>query len=262
MRANSMKTIWERDGVVVSAWLSIPSPFAAEVLGHQGYDVATLDLQHGMISFEQMLHMFQALSSTPAMPMARLAANDPTHIGRVLDAGAYSVICPMINSAAEAEAFVRACRYAPHGVRSYAPVRGQIYGGADYFLKANDEIAKLAMVETRAGFDALDDILSVEGLDGIFVGPNDLAVAFGCTPVSESDHAEVRDAIASICERTRAAGKVAGILCSGPQAALKRVEQGFRFVSVGGDIFMLTQAAKNSVAVFREGQGTAVAETV
>ncbi len=253
MRANSMKSIWARDGVVVSGWLSIPSPFTAEVLGHQGYDVVTLDLQHGMISFEQMLHMFQALSSTPAMPMARLAANDPTHIGRVLDAGAYSVICPMINSAKEAQAFVSACRYYPHGVRSYAPVRGQIYGGPDYFPKANDEIVKLAMVETRAGFDALDEILEVEGLDGIFIGPNDLAIAFGCPPVSESDHAEVRDAIASICERTRAAGKVAGILCSGPQAALKRVEQGFRFVSVGGDIFMLTQAAKNSVAAFREG---------
>ncbi|WP_218005331.1 HpcH/HpaI aldolase family protein [Hydrogenophaga palleronii] len=248
-----MKSIWARDGVVVSGWLSIPSPFTAEVLGHQGYDVVTLDLQHGMISFEQMLHMFQALSSTPAMPMARLAANDPTHIGRVLDAGAYSVICPMINSAKEAQAFVSACRYYPHGVRSYAPVRGQIYGGPDYFPKANDEIVKLAMVETRAGFDALDEILEVEGLDGIFIGPNDLAIAFGCPPVSESDHAEVRDAIASICERTRAAGKVAGILCSGPQAALKRVEQGFRFVSVGGDIFMLTQAAKNSVAAFREG---------
>ncbi len=262
MRANPMKTIWAEGGAVVSAWFSIPSAFTAEVLGHQGYDVATLDLQHGMISFEQMLHMFQALSATPAMPMARLAANDPTHIGRVLDAGAYSVICPMVNSAAEAESFVRACRYAPHGGRSYAPVRGQIYGGADYFLHANDAIVKLAMVETRAGFDALDKILNVEGLDGIFIGPNDLAVAFGCPPVSESDNAEVRDAIASICARTRAAGKVAGILCSGPQAALKRVEQGFSFVTVGGDISMLTQAAKNSVAVFREGQRVAETETV
>ncbi|MDO9436260.1 HpcH/HpaI aldolase/citrate lyase family protein [Hydrogenophaga sp.] len=262
MRANPMKDIWARGGAVVSAWLSIPSPITAEMLGHQGYDVATLDLQHGMISFEQMLHMFQALSATPAMPMARLASNDATHIGRVLDAGAYSVICPMINSAKEAEAFVSACRYYPHGVRSYAPVRGQIYGGPDYFPKANDEIVKLAMVETRAGFDALDEILAVDGLDGIFIGPNDLAIAFGCPPVSESDHAEVRDAIAHVCERTRAAGKVAGILCSGPQAALKRVEQGFSFVSAGGDIFMLAQAAKNSVAAFREGQRVAAAETV
>lgn len=259
MRANPMKAIWARGGAVVSAWLSIPSPFTAEVLGHQGYDVATLDLQHGMISFEQMLHMFQALSATPAMPMARLAANDPTHIGRVLDAGAYSVICPMINSAEQAQAFVAACRYHPHGVRSYAPVRGQVYGGPDYFPKANDEIVKLAMVETRAGFDALDEILAVDGLDGIFVGPNDLAIALGCPPVSESDQPVVREAIARICERTRAAGKVAGILCSGPQAALQRIEQGFSFVSAGGDIFMLTQAAKQSVATFRAGQRQAVA---
>lgn len=255
MRSNVMRQIWQRGEPVLSAWMSIPSPLLAEILGQMDYDVATLDLQHGMISFEQNLHMFQALSSTSTMPMARLAGNDATHIGRVLDAGAYGVICPLINSAAEAAAFVSACRYYPLGTRSYAPVRGQLYGGADYYPKANDEIVKLAMIETRAGVDALDAILEVEGLDGIFVGPNDLAVAYGKPPVSESDDPEVTAAIAGICTRTRAAGKVAGILCSGPQAALKRVGQGFNLVTCGGDIGLLSAAARNSIAVVRTGLG-------
>lgn len=253
MRSNVMREIWKRGEPVLSAWLSIPSPLMAEILGQMDYDVATLDLQHGMISFEQTLHMFQALSATSTMPMARLAGNDATHIGRVLDAGAYSVICPMINSAEEAAAFVAACRYYPHGNRSYAPVRGQLYGGSDYYPKANDEIVKLAMIETRAGADALDSILQVDGLDGIFIGPNDLAVAYGRAPVSESDDPELTEVIASICARTRAAGKVAGILCSGPQAALKRIGQGFNLVSTGGDIGLLSAAARNSLQVVREG---------
>lgn len=253
MRKNPLKAIWARGGVAVSAWLSIPSSLAAETLGHLGYDAATLDLQHGMISFEQALGMFQALSATPAMPMARLAGNDPTSICRVLDAGAYSVICPMISSAEEARAFVSACRYAPLGTRSYAPVRGQLYGGSDYFPHANEEIVKMAMIETRGGLDALDEILAVEGLDGIFVGPNDLAIALGQPPSSESDHPDVRNAIHTICTRTRAKGKVAGILCSGPQAALQRIEQGFNFVTCGGDIGLLTKVSRESVAAVRAG---------
>lgn len=252
MRANPLKAILNRGDAVLTAWLSIPSAVSAETMGHLGYDAATLDLQHGLFSFEQTLGIFQALSSTPAVPMARVDGNDAVAIGRVLDAGAYGIICPMINSAAEARAFVSACRYHPVGTRSYGPARGQLYGGADYFPKANGEILAIGMVETRAGLEALDEILAVDGLDGIFVGPNDLAIAFGKMPVSESDDPEIVAAIAHIRARTRAAGKIAGILASSGPAAVKRMAQGFNFVTSGGDAGLMTAGARNSVGIVRE----------
>src|SRR5690554_2533342 len=161
-----------------------------------------------MIGFDSALPMFQALSATPAIPLARVPVNDGAQIMRLLDAGAYGIICPMISTVDDAARFVSACRYPPKGDRSFGPSRGLLYGGADYYHHADNEILRIGMIETREGLANLDDILSVEGLDGIYIGPNDLSLALGEAPSSEPTAAEVVQAIAHIQERATAHNKI------------------------------------------------------
>lgn len=253
MRRNEVRARWASGGVVMNAWLSIPSPYAAEIMGHQGFDAVTVDLQHGMIGFDTAVAMFQALSATPAVPMARVSRNDPHLIMQLLDAGAYGIICPMISTAQEARDFVAACRYPPAGNRSFGPARGVLFGGADYFAAANGEIVTMAMIETREGLDNLDAILAVDGLDGIYVGPNDLALALGCPPSPESDDPHVVEAVARICRRTRDHGKATGIFCSSGTAAAERARQGFALVTPGNDANLLSRAAREAIAAARGG---------
>lgn len=252
MRSNHLKEMRRRRQAAVNGWLTIASPYAAEVVGYQGFDSVTVDMQHGMIGFEQAVGMLQALSATPALPLARVSCNNSALIMQMLDAGAYGIICPMISSAQEAQSFVSACRYPPVGTRSFGPARGLLYGGADYFQRANHEILTLAMIETRAGLDALDAILAVDGLDGIFVGPNDLSLAMGKAPTSEPADQEVRDAIAHICARTLAQGKIPGIFCSDGDAAARRIAEGFLLVTPGHDVALLSRAARQATDAARK----------
>ena len=132
MRTNKLKTLWQEGKTVVNAWVTIPSAWSAEVMAHAGFDSLTIDMQHGLADYATALAMLQAVSTTDVVPLARVPWNDPAIIMRLLDAGAYGIICPMVNTRAEAEAFVGACRYAPRGYRSYGPTRAVVYAGADY----------------------------------------------------------------------------------------------------------------------------------
>ncbi len=213
MRKNRLKAM--PDGsAVINGWLAIPSGYSAEIAGHQGFDAVTVDLQHGMIDFASALSMLQALSATPAVPLVRVQDNDPAQIMRMLDAGAYGIICPMISTAEEARRFVAACRYPPLGNRSFGPARGLLYGGADYPQHANDEILTLAMIETRDGLANLDAILATDGLDGVFIGPNDLSLTLTGSASAESRHPEMLAAIEQVVSRCRQWNKIAGIFCT------------------------------------------------
>lgn len=251
MRRNSLKEMWERGQVGINSWLAIPSGYSAEVIGHSGFDAVTVDLQHGMIGFDAALAMFQALSATPAVPLARVPRNDPALIMHLLDAGAYGLICPMISTADQARHFAGACRYPPVGNRSFGPARGLLYGGTDYFANANDEIIALAMIETVEGLENLDAIVATEGLDGVYIGPNDLSLSLGVAPSAESTEPVVVDAIARILDACRKAGKQAGIFCSSGEAAARRSEQGFTLVTPGNDANLLGKAARDAVAAAR-----------
>ena len=167
MRPNRLRELAAAGKPAVNAWLAIPSTYSAEVMGHQGFDSVTVDLQHGMIGFDAAIPMLQALSSTPAVPLARVSKNDPALVMQLLDAGAYGIICPMVSTPEQARDFVSACRYPPKGGRSFGPARGLLYGGADYFAHADREIVTLAMLETVEAVANADAILAVEGLDGI-----------------------------------------------------------------------------------------------
>ena len=148
MRENRIRTLWREDKAVVNGWLAIPSTFSAETMAHQGWDSLTVDMQHGVVDYQMAVNMLTAVSTTNTVPMVRVPWLDPGIIMKSLDAGAYAVICPMINTRAEAEKLVSYVRYAPRGVRSFGPIRAFLYGGADYPTHANDTVIPFAMIET------------------------------------------------------------------------------------------------------------------
>lgn len=247
MRKNELKAKMQRGERTTNGWLALGSTYAAEIMGHAGFDSITVDCQHGMFDFTQMLPMLQAVSATPATPIVRVPWNDPAIIMHALDAGAYGIICPMINNAQEAAKLVHACRYEPEGGRSYGPARGLLYGGPDYFEHANREIVVLAMIETRDGMANLDAILDTKGVDGVFIGPNDLALSLGAKPGSDLTDQRVIDAIALILARARSHGKFAGIFCAGGAVGAIRRKQGFDLVTLTHEGALLMQAAKSAV---------------
>jgi 4-hydroxy-2-oxoheptanedioate aldolase len=251
MRENALRQAWARGERTVNGWLSIPSGFAAEVMAHQGWDSLTVDLQHGVVDYQTAVAMLQAISTTATVPMVRVPWLDPGILMKVLDAGSYGVICPMVNNAAEAEALVRACRYPPRGTRSFGPIRATLYAGADYPKHADRTVLVLAMVETAQALDYLEAILGVEGLDGIYVGPSDLSAALGCPPTLDPDEPKVVEAIEHVLGSAKAAGLWAGIHTATPAYARRMHELGFDFVSLASDSRLLATKSQEALAEIR-----------
>jgi 4-hydroxy-2-oxoheptanedioate aldolase len=259
MRANPLRTLWKSGGAAVNGWLAIPNSFSAETMAHQGWDSLTIDLQHGMIDYQAMVPMLQAISTTPVVPVVRVPWLEPGILMKSLDAGAYGVICPMVNTREDAQKLVAWTHYAPRGTRSFGPVRALLYGGADYPQHANDTIVTFAMIETAQALDNLDEILGVAGLDAIYLGPSDLSLALGCTPTFDDVDPPAAEAIAHVLERAKAHGLVAGIHNGSPEAALKRIEMGFQFVTVSSDARLMAAGARQVMATLRAGQKPAAA---
>jgi 4-hydroxy-2-oxoheptanedioate aldolase len=257
MRENILRTLWQQDGYAVNGWLSLPATFSAEVMAHRGWDSLTIDLQHGLIDYETAVGMLQAISTTRTVPLVRVPWLDPGIVMKVLDAGAYGVICPMINSAAEAHEFVAACRYPPAGIRSCGPIRANVYAGPDYIANANRTIITMAMIETRSGLDNLDEILSVEGLDAIYVGPSDLSLALGYEPRLDPTEAVVVEAIEHIVARARQKKVVAGIHTASPAYAQKMIQHGFQFVTMSSDVRLLVEKVTEVLQTMGRGPSTA-----
>lgn len=254
MRENKMRTTLLAGGEVVTGWLAIPATVSAELMAKLGFDAITVDMQHGAIDYTDMLPMLQAISTSDATPIVRAPWNDPSIIGRILDAGAYGVICPMINSGADAEAFVRACRYAPVGQRSAGPLRASLYGGPDYIKMANETIMTFAMIETVEGLNNLEDILRTPGLDAIFVGPSDLSLAMGGPAGFDPRTPEVYEAIKFIAAKTKEAGVIPGIHTGSVQYAQEMRELGYRFMAYLSDFRMLQNTVSRALPAFRTGK--------
>lgn len=248
MRRNILRRMLANSEPIINAWLSIPSGYLAEGAGHQGFHSVTVDLQHGMVGFETAVAMLQAISATPAVPMVRAPSRDGEGIMRLLDAGAYGVICPMISTPAQARDLVAACRYPPEGARSFGPARGKLYGGDDYFEHANDEILAIPMIETAEALENISAILEVPGVDMIYVGPNDLALDLGEKPGAELTDSATSRAIASILTAAKSAGVPAGIFCANGEAGHRRIAEGFDLVTPGNDFNTLMAAMQLAVA--------------
>jgi len=251
MRENRLRTMWKNDQAAVNGWLAIGNSFSAETMAHQGWDTLTIDLQHGVIDYQAMVTMLQAISTTATVPIVRVPWLEPGIIMKTLDAGAYGVICPMINTREDAQKLVAYTHYAPRGTRSFGPVRALLYGGADYPQHANDTVVAFAMIETAQALDKLDEILSVEGLDAIYIGPSDLSLSMGCRPVFDDVDPPVAQAIRHIAERAKAHGVQCGIHNGVAAGALARIAMGYRFVTLGSDARLLAAGSQQFLAAMR-----------
>jgi len=253
MRENPVRTALREGRPVVSGWLTAGHPLLAESLAHAGYDAVTIDAQHGAVSDAELLSALQAISTTPAVPLVRVAWNEPARVMKALDLGAMGVIAPMIEGPRDVANLVAACRYPPAGRRSYGPTRAAMYAGADYASGANDAVLAIAMIETRSALEALDEILAVPGLDMVFVGPADLSQALGGPPGADFAEGPVPDALARILERSADHGVPAGVFCKDPDHARAMLERGFRFVTVDTDLGLLRRGAADALARVRTG---------
>jgi 4-hydroxy-2-oxoheptanedioate aldolase len=256
MRANRLREIWATGKPAIGGWCNMPGGFSAELMAAAGWDAVTIDTQHGLIGYSEMLAMLQAISTTDATPLVRVSWNQPGEIMRALDAGAYGVICPMINDAAECARFVEACRYPPQGFRSSGPTRAVVYGGPDYLAKANGEILAFAMVETAQGLANVEAIAGTPGLDGVYIGPSDLSLGIGGPPGQDQDAPALMAAFDKILAACKAAGVRVGVHTASTAYSQKMIGRGFDFVTVGGDVRYMS-AARREAAEMRAWIATA-----
>jgi 4-hydroxy-2-oxoheptanedioate aldolase len=235
MKKNRVKELWREGKVAVGTWMVLGSPLVAEILANLGFDWLVIDTEHGAIDIGTTASIIQAIRTTDTVPMVRVPWNDPALIKRALDAGAYGLVIPMVNSREEAIAAVQATRYPPLGIRSYGGPRARLYGGADYFAHANEEIALIVQIEHIDAVNHIDEILSVEGVDGYFIGPNDLAVSMGLGPGMEQPDPRHGEAINRVIESGKKHGVPGGIHVGNAEEVNTRIAQGCLFMGLGSD---------------------------
>ena len=248
MRKNKLKELFKTGKPIINSWLSIPSSFSAESMAQQSWDSLTIDMQHGLIDYTSAVNMLQAISTTDITPMARVNWNEPDQIMKILDAGCYGVICPMVSNRKEAEKFVQACQYPPKGYRSFGPIRASIYGGSDYAKHADDEILKLAMIETKEALEKLDEILDTPNLDGVYIGPADLSLAVGEEPgFDKTEDTKAYKEILRVLDAAKKRKLIAGLHNGTAEYAQKMLDKGFNLVTVGSDSRYITAGAKTDL---------------
>ncbi len=252
MRENKLKKLWGEGKTALNAWLTIPNAWTAEIMAHAGFDAITIDMQHGLADYQTALSMLQAISTTDAVPLARVPWNEPITIMRLLDAGVYGLVCPMVNTRQEAEAFVGACRYPPLGYRSYGPIRANVYAGDDYFEHANETVTTLAMIETAQALENIEEIITTPGLDGIYIGTVDLSISMGLLGLGDLSDPKLQNALNTIMEQVVKHKRIAGIHASTAEDAAKLSEQGFHLITPVNDTKLLRDAAKNTLNETRE----------
>jgi 4-hydroxy-2-oxoheptanedioate aldolase len=242
VRENGLRTLWAKGKAATNAWAQLPSPFATETLAHQRWDSITIDTQHGVIGYTDMVAMLTAVATTPAVPLVRIGFNDPAEVMRSADAGAMGVICPSVNTREECEKFVGALRYAPLGYRSLGPNRARFYGD-DYTLKSNETLLAIVQIETAAGLANVEAIAGVKGLDMLYIGPSDLGLSIGREGRMDPTDPVVVAAIDKILATARKAGLRAGIFCVSPAYSKQMFAKGFDLVTCVSDTALLGAGA-------------------
>ena len=243
MSRNEMKARWAEGETTFGLWSVSGSPFLTEMMALEGAHYVCLDIQHGLFGYDSFLSCLYALARTGATPTVRVPANDSGWIGKVLDAGAETVIVPMVETAEQAEQAVRHCRYAPVGHRSVGPIRSTQTLGADTAV-ANREVACLVMIETARGVANADEICAVPGVDGVYAGPGDLALTLGLPASLTPRPGPHADGIWRIRDACHEHGIVAGIQCRSAEAALGMQAEGFRMVTVATDAHLARSAVQ------------------
>lgn len=244
MSAREFSARLRRRERIVGYWSVLDCPIATEWLAHVGWDYLALDMQHGLIGYSGMLAGLTAIDAAGGpVGLVRVEANNPTPIGRALDAGAAGVIVPLINTAAEAAEAVAASNYPPSGIRSYGPMRAQLRIGP-IPAEADRDTVVLAMIETPKGLANVEEICAVPGLDGVYAGPSDLRLAVGgAHPQDPAVDDEFEAALTRVREAAAAAGVAAGIHTPDGAVAARRLAEGFTFATVASDLTHLKLAS-------------------
>ena len=232
---------------IINGWLSISNSFTAEAMSNMGWDTLTIDLQHGQHDYFSSISMIQSISSSKAVPFARVPWNEPGIIMKLLDVGALGIIAPMINNKEDCEKFVSYCYYPPIGQRSFGPMRALLKYGPEYFDKANTNIVSLAMIETEEAVKNLDEILSVKNLSGIYIGPADMSISYGLKAKFDVKDDPVYSNIKLIAEKAKKYEKIAGIHNGTVEYAQEMIELGYKFVTISSDYRSMTTHAQNIV---------------
>ncbi len=255
MTPNGIRKLWAEGKPALNGWLSIGNTFTAEIIAAQGYDAVSIDQQHGFLGYDALAPMLQVLKGANVTPMVRVPWLSAGDIMKALDAGALGIICPMVNSRAEAEQLVSYMRYPPHGTRSYGPTRAVIAHGADYGQHADREVLCLAMIETADGMKNLDEIVTTPGLDGVYIGPADLTLGLAGRkfPVGfDREEPEMIEAIQTILRKAHGAGIKACLHCGSAAYAARAIGWGFDLVTLLNDVRLLAGAARQNVAETRK----------
>jgi len=263
MKPNPIRAQLKCGVPAVGTWLTLPDPVAAHLMSKTGFDWLTVELEHTSTNFETAAQMFAIIAADGCVPLARVPWNDTQNIKRVLDTGAWGIVVPMVNSAPEAEAVVKAARYRPIGQRS---IGGQLHAAnfatdaSTYYARANDEILVVVMAEHVDAVANIDEILAVPGIDVVFVGPNDLHASMGLPPMFDSDEKQFNAALKRILSAAKARGVAAGIHVLDAAQAQRRISEGWQFIAVASEAgFMLAKAGEIAKALGL-GQGKAVAK--
>lgn len=251
IRKNAFKRAVAAGERQIGLWSSSGSAAVVELLGPAGYDWILLDTEHAPTELQDIIAQMRVLIDSVSEPIVRPVWNDTVVIKRLLDGGAQTLLIPFVQDEAQALQAVRAMRYPPHGVRGVSvSTRANRYGRIPDYLKAiQDELCLLVQIETRSALDRLEAIAAVDGVDGIFIGPSDLAADFG--HLGNPGHPDVQAAIRSAADRSGAVGKPAGILAPVESDALRYLEWGYTFVAVGADMGVLKKAADELLKRFR-----------
>jgi len=239
LRPNRLRDIWQAGKPASNCWLALGHQYVAELVSHQGWDSVTIDMQHGLADYAGMCAMLTAISTSETVPLVRVPWNEPGDVMRALDAGAYGIICPNVDTREQCERFVGACRYAPLGYRSVGPRRAALYAGADYVSHANDTVLAIVQVESKTALANVDQIAAVKGLDMLYIGPSDLGLSLGREPRADQTDSVVVEAIDRILASAKRAGLKAGIYCRNADYAKAMMEKGFDLATVTSDEAMI-----------------------
>jgi 4-hydroxy-2-oxoheptanedioate aldolase len=258
MTPDGIRQKWAAGEVTYGLWTAIPDPFAAELTALSDLDYICIDQQHGLMDYADLVALLPVIERHGVLPITRVPGNEPWLIGRALDAGAMGVVVPMVSTAAEAAAAVAACRYAPHGIRSFGPIRAAIAAGTGN-PRVLEQVLCIVMVETVEGLANLEAIAATPGVDAIYIGPADLALSLGLAPKLEATEPAHAEAIAAIRAACKGSGIAAGIQCSDGAAARMQVEAGFQMVTIAKDSALLQAAVRRELlAAQGEDGGTGV----
>jgi 4-hydroxy-2-oxoheptanedioate aldolase len=252
LRTNWVRQKLQAGAATLGTFVGLGSPNVIELLAHAGFDWLVIETEHNGLDTAQIEHMLMAMNGTDAIPIIRVPAADHVFIQRALDIGGLGVLVPMVRSAEEAAAIVRATRYPPAGARSFGPLRASRYtfDNADYFARANENILVILILETKEAVAELEAILSVPGVDGIYLGPFDLCLSLGLDPMQQP-FPEVETIVERALTLCKEKGVAFGIGCGTPQELAQRHAQGCSLLGYGADYSLLVSAARTGVDAFQ-----------